>query len=140
MDSITLKWKSAMAFDANIDGTELVIASPDSVDKGLRPKPLMLVALAGCTGLDVASLVAKMRVELTDLQIDTSAEKSETIPTVYTSFALTYRFYGTDVSTEKLIKIVTMSQQRYCGVSEMLHRVAPLSYRILLNDQQIYSA
>lgn len=140
MDSITLKWKSAMAFDTNIDGMDLVIASPDSVDKGIRPKPLILVALAGCTGLDVASLVAKMRVELTDLQIDTSAERSTEIPTVYTSFALTYRFYGTDVSVEKLIKIVTMSQQRYCGVSEMLHRVAPLSYRIMLNDELIHSA
>lgn len=138
MDSITLKWKHGMAFDTQIDGTNLVIASPDSPDKGLRPKPLMLVALAGCTGLDVASLVAKMRVELSDFQIDTSAEKSETIPTVYTSFSVTYRFYGTDVSTEKLIKIVTMSQQRYCGVSQMLHSVAPLSYRVMLNDQQIY--
>lgn len=127
-----------MAFETQIDDTQIIIASPTSTDKGIRPKPLMLIALAGCTGLDVASLIAKMRLKIADFQIDTSAPKSTQVPVVYTAFEITYRFYGENISTEKLIKIVTLSQQKYCGVSQMMQQIAPLSYRILLNDQQIY--
>lgn len=128
-----------MAFTASIEGSPITIAldaKPENggAGNGITPKPLMLIALAGCTGMDIASLIKKMRVEITDLQIDTEAEKSDGMPMVYTEIRLIYRFTApTDAAADKIKKIVEMSQERYCGVAEMVRHFAKLSYTITLN-------
>lgn len=143
MDTATVKYIDSMAFTANVDNSEISIpldatAQHGGRNDGFRPKPLMLVALAGCTGMDIASLVKKMRVEITDLQIDTEADKSDQMPIVYTAIRLTYRFTApTDADADKLRKIVEMSQERYCGVAQMVRSFAKLSYTIVLNGKSL---
>ena len=98
--------------------------------QGLRPKALMLTALAGCTGLDVTSLFKKMRIEVEGIEIDVQAELTEEQPTYYNKVNVIYKFYGKAFEKEKIEKAVKLSQDKYCGVSEMFRKFSELSYEI----------
>ncbi|HRX67106.1 MAG TPA: OsmC family protein, partial [Tenuifilaceae bacterium] len=77
--TIHIEWQGDMKFETELDGHKLIIdAAPEvgGTDKGPRPKPLMLVALAGCTGMDVVSILKKMRVELEGLKVWVEAEQT----------------------------------------------------------------
>ena len=99
-------------------------------NKGPRPKPLMLVALAGCTGMDVVSMLKKMRVELDGLRIWVEAEQTEEHPKHYSSMKVIYEFKGKDLPMDKLEKAVNMSEERYCGVSAVYKKAMPVSTEI----------
>lgn len=145
MEKASVKFVENMAFTASVEGSSTTIpldanAEHGGSGNGLRPKPLMLVALAGCTGMDIASLIKKMRVEISGFEIDTEAEKSDDMPVVYTEIRLIYRFTAlADDVADKLKKIVDMSQERYCGVAAMMRHFAKLSYSIVLNGKTIHS-
>lgn len=145
MEQLSLKWHGGMEYTADLDGHTIRIdADGDSggTNLGPRPKALILVALAGCTGMDIASLARKMRVEIEELEIKVEYEKSEEHPIVYTSIHLVYQFRVADSMvesyTDKILKMVNLSQERYCGVSAMLRPSIPLSYSITINGKQIF--
>lgn len=140
MDQISVDYKQDMSFVAHVENFTIDLdASVENGgnDSSMRPKPLMLVALAGCTGMDIASLARKMRVEIEKLTIDASAEKSEEMPVVYTSVQLTYNFTAKEEYRDKILKMVDMSQERYCGVAAMMRTVCPLNYTVVLNGEGI---
>lgn len=142
MEKVNVKWNDDMAFTADIDGFEIQLdAAPENGghNSAPRPKPLLLVALAGCTGMDVVSLAKKMRVKIDEFNVEVESEKSTEIPIVYTSMRLLYKFRANEDDKEKIVKIVTMSQERYCGVSAMLSKAAKIGYRIELNGVDILS-
>jgi len=131
---IKTKWEGNMLFHANNPGGSLKIdadAAHGGSGQGLRPKALMLTALAGCTGLDVVSLFKKMRIEVEGIEIDVQADLTEEQPTYYNKVKVIYKFYGKDFEKEKIEKAVKLSQDKYCGVSEMFRRFSELSYEIL---------
>lgn len=131
---ITTKWEGNMLFHANNPGGSLKIdadVANGGSGQGLRPKALMLTALAGCTGLDVVSLFKKMRVEVDGIEIDVQADLTEEQPTYYNKVKVIYKFYGKDFEKEKIEKAVKLSQDKYCGVSEMFRRFSELSYEIV---------
>lgn len=140
-EKISIDWKSDMAFDANVNGQVIPLDAPQdgSEPVGVRPKPLMLVALAGCTSMDVASLIKKMRLNVKSLSVDISAQKSDQMPIVYTNFHLDFFFVAPEDHKERIIKIVSNSQEKYCGVADMLRKIAPISYNVHLNDEVIFS-
>ena len=130
---IHIDWQGDMSFEADIDGQKLVLDAAPEVgggNKGPRPKPLMLVALAGCTGMDVVSMLKKMRVELDGLRIWVEAEQTEEHPKHYSSMKVIYEFKGKDLPMDKLEKAVNMSEERYCGVSAVYKKAMPVSTEI----------
>lgn len=130
---IHIDWQGDMAFEADIDGQKIMIdASPEvgGADKGPRPKPLMLVALAGCTGMDVVSILKKMRVELNGLRVWVEAEQTEEHPKHYSAMKVIYEFKGKDLPMDKLEKAVSLSEERYCGVSAVYKKAMPVSTEI----------
>ncbi len=130
---IHIDWQGDMAFEAELDGHKLIIdASPEvgGNDNGPRPKPLMLVALAGCTGMDVVSILKKMRVELDGLRVWVEAELTEEHPKHYSEMKIIYEFKGKDLPMDKLEKAVSLSEERYCGVSAVYRKVMPVSTEI----------
>jgi putative redox protein len=131
---IKTRWEGNMLFHAENPGGSLKIdadVANGGSGQGLRPKALMLTALAGCTGLDVASLFKKMRIVVEGIEIDVQAELTEVQPTYYNKVKVIYKFYGKDFEKEKIEKAVKLSQDKYCGVSEMFRKFSELSYEIL---------
>ena len=134
-EAIQMKWTGGMAFEADVDNYTIMLdAKPEHGGKvrGPRPKPLMMVALAGCTGMDVISLLNKMRIEVEDFNIVVEGELTEEHPKHYTSMHIIYEFKGKDLPPDKLKKAIELSQDKYCGVSAVYKRVLNLTYEIKL--------
>ncbi len=131
----SVRWTSGMAFDAELEGHHLAIdvPGPDGASgKGPRPKGLLLAGLGGCTGLDVVSILEKMRVPFEGLAVDVSADQSEEHPRVFTRIHVRYRFRGRDLPMDKLERAVQLSQEKYCGVSAMLGKTAAITTEIVV--------
>ncbi len=102
------------------------------LEAGSRPMELFLISLAGCTGMDVVSLLEKMRVKLEDFKMEVEAERVETHPKVFTKIRIEYFFFGKDIDPEKVEKAIDLSQNKYCSASAMLKKVVDIitSYKI----------
>ncbi len=102
------------------------------------PKEVLLNAMSACSGMDVVSIAKKMRMELTSLRIDAQADKTNTIPSYFASVHMKYFIEGIDLDREKVIRLVTLSMTKYCGVSYMVSKASPITYDITLNGQLIH--
>lgn len=124
--TVELKWLEKFAFESEIDGHKIAIDMDESrggKDKGPRPKPLMLLALGGCTAIDVISILNKMRVHIEDLNIKVEADLTDEHPKTYSYIKVIYEFKGKDLPMEKLDKAVKLSEEKYCGVGVFYKRV-----------------
>ena len=132
----TVTWESGMAFEAEQEGQRIPIdvPGPDGTSRGVRPKGLLLAGLGGCTGMDVVSILEKMRVPFEGLAVDVSAGQSEDHPRVFTAIHVRYRFKGRDLPMDKLERAVQLSQEKYCGVSAMLGKTAAITTEIVVED------
>ncbi len=119
-ETVNVEWLENMAFKAVINGYEIVIDAGDKVggeNRGPRPKPFMLASLAGCTGMDVVSILKKMRVKLDYFNVVVEGELTEEHPKHFIKMHVIYEFKGKDLPIEKLQKAIDLSEERYCGVS-----------------------
>ena len=133
--NVNTSWKGNMQFNALVSGHEVIMDAPPQVggeDKGARPKQLMLAALAGCTGMDVVSILKKMRIDVEQFDIDIEADMTEENPKHYTKMHLIYKFKGENLDPEKLKKAVELSQEKYCGVSMVYRQTMELTYEIVM--------
>ena len=131
---VKAEWDSGMAFTALQDGHEFIMdadASSGGQGRGPRPKGLLLSGLAGCTGMDVVSILQKMRVEVESFEILVDADLTDEHQKVFSKIHLKYVFRGKDLPQDKLEKAVNLSQERYCGVSAMLRLACPLTWEIV---------
>lgn len=123
---IKTEWKGDMAFEADVNGHKVIMDAPiegGGHNLGSGPKKLMLVALSGCTGMDVVSILKKMRVDIEKCNIEVQGDISNEHPIQYTKMHVIYEFTGKNLPLEKLEKAVKMSEETYCGV-EALYRKA----------------
>ena len=126
-----------MVFESELDGHKLIMDAPGAAggkDKGPRPKPLMLSALAGCTGMDVVVMLNKMRVDLKGFNINIEAETTDEVPKHYKKIKVIYEFLGTDLPKDKLEKAVELSREKYCGVSHVYKQVIEMDYEIRVKE------
>ena len=127
---ITTTWLGNMKFEStNPSGHNLFIdAGPENGgnSEGYRPKALMLSALAGCSGLDVASLIKKMKLEVADFKIEIDANLTEEDPKYYDKVTMHFHFSGNNLNEKKLQRAVDLSIEKYCGVMEMFRQFADL--------------
>jgi putative redox protein len=100
------------------------------MDEGPQPKPLLLAALAGCTGMDVVALLSKMRVAFDDLDLIVSGELTEEHPKYYHKIHVIYEVIGSNLDLPAIEKAVRMSQEKYCGVTYMLQQAATITWEI----------
>lgn len=129
-----------MAFEAHIDGHAFKVDADSQFggeDLGPRPKGLLLTALAGCTGMDVVAILNKMRVEPAHFEVDVQGELANEHPKKFVDIVIEYRFEGQDLPVDKLKKAVSLSEERYCGISATLAGNVPMKSRILLNGEPI---
>ena len=134
---VSIKWQGEMSFESEIDGHKITLdASPEvgGKDKGPRPKPFVLLALAGCTGMDVVSMLKKMRVEYEGLEIKVEGELAEDHPKTFTSMKVVFEFKGKNLPMDKIEKAVALSDEKYCGVSALYKKAIPLTTEIRVID------
>ena len=133
---IATDWKGEMAYEVETVGGKLMLdATPDADGnaKGITPKYLMLVSLAGCTSMDVTSLLEKMRAQVADFKVEVEGNLTEEHPKYYDKVKMVYKFKGEDLQKDKIEKAVKLSVDRYCGVFEMFRQFADVSYEIQYN-------
>ena len=136
-DSVKVSWIKNMAFEAEIDGHKITIDADVGVggdDLGPKPKPLMLIALAGCTGMDVVSLMRKMRIIFDRFNIRVNADMTGEHPKKYIRMHIIYEVFGKDLPYDKIQRAVELSQDKYCGVSATYKDVLELTYKIELYE------
>lgn len=134
---VSTTWKGGMKFDSTNPGGDLVIDAgieQGGSDDGLRPKALMLSALAGCSGLDVASLIKKMRLHVEHFTIETEGFLTDEEVQTYYQINVDYHFYGSQLDHEKLKKAVDLSVDTYCGVMQMYRKFATINISIVYHD------
>ncbi|MEA5129974.1 MAG: OsmC family protein [Proteiniphilum sp.] len=135
--SIQTVWRENNIFDTDIDGHKITIdlaVEAGGDDKGPRPKKLLMIAAAGCTGLDVVEIVRKMRIDLKGFDIRMEAEMSEEHPKQYTSLKVIYEFEGDNLPKEKLERACKLSFDNYCGVLAMYKKAVPVIYKIVIKN------
>ena len=127
---IKTNWKGNMAFEWDLNGHKVMIDATEAVggeNRGPQPKPFMLASLGGCTGMDVISILKKMKVSdnLTDFNVEVEGELTTEHPKHYVSMHVKFIFTakdGIELPPEKLKKAVNLSEERYCGVSEVYRK------------------
>lgn len=131
---IKTQWLGNMLFNADTLGGNLKIDAAEDVGGqglGVRPKALMLTSLAGCTGMDIVSLLKKMRAEVDGIEINVSGELSEEHPKIYRKVHVEYIFTGKEFQIDKIEKAVNLSGEKYCGVMEMFRQFAEVTSEII---------
>ncbi len=115
---------------ANSGHGVILDASPEigGEDRGSRPMELVLIALGGCTAMDVISIMRKKRQELKGLEIKITGKRAEEHPKIYEEIKIHYIFKGKKLSEEACSRSVELSQEKYCSVSAMLSRTAKITY------------
>lgn len=132
---ISLKGK--MAFEVSLDGHKFLIDSSEEFggeNKGPKPKSLMLAALAGCTGMDIASMLRKMRVPFEDLKIEVEGELTEEHPKHFETMHIKYIIKGKDLSREKIDTAIQLSQDKYCGVSYTYKDSIKITHEVIMES------
>ena len=135
MKTIT-KWVDALAFDATAD-TGHTVRIDTSIEggglgSGMNPKKMLLGALNACSGMDVVDILTKMKVAFNKLEIEAEAEQTEEHPKVFKSIQMVYRIDAGKDDLDKVTRAVSLSQEKYCGVSAMLAKHCEITYTIEL--------
>ena len=138
-NTVTTVWKENMLFESDNPSGHSVLIDTSSENggenKGLGPKALMLSSLAGCSGLDVVSLLKKMRAEVADFKMVVHAELTEEHPKYYHKVAVEYHFYGSNLQEDKINKAIKLSIDQYCGVMEMFRQFAKVTTEVYLHEK-----
>lgn len=133
-DKVTTQWKGNMVFESDNPRWDSIMmdASEDfgGTNSGMAPKAMMLSSLAGCSGLDVVSVLNKMRVKIDDFKMVIEGELTDEHPKYYHKVSVDYHFYGKDLKENKIKSAVDLSVEKYCGVMEMFRHFADVKIQI----------
>ena len=138
---VTCQWNEKMKFSATTPGlpgykTEMDAKSPLGSDTAHTPKELVLAGICGCTAMDVVALLKKFKQPLEKLSVEAETELTEGYPAVFKEVQLVFKFSG-PMDSQKVLESVMLSQTKYCGVSAMIAKAAPILYTVYLNDSKI---
>lgn len=132
----TTKWVEALAFDATADSGHTVRIDTSveggGLGSGMNPKKMLLGSLCGCSGMDVVEILHKMKVKFTRFEMEAEAEQTEDHPKVFKFINMIYRIDVVPEHLDKVKRAVSLSQEKYCGVSAMLAKHCPINYTIEL--------
>lgn len=139
---IETQWMGKMQFNTLVNGHTIIMDAPERVggeDHGPIPKPFVLTALSGCTGMDIVSILRKAQKEIKELNIKVTGELSKQQPIEYVSMHVIYEFIGDDLNKDAALDAVTTSQEKYCGVSHMLKKAIPVTWEVNYNGVQLFN-
>ncbi len=133
LTEITASWKGETTFvGRNAAGGTVQMGTLDG-KPGVSPMQLLLVAIAGCTGVDILSILQKKRTAPTDMQVRVSGKRADDYPMIWTHIYITYLIWGKNIKPEDVEQAIELSENKYCSVGIMLGKSARITseYRIL---------
>lgn len=136
-DSVSLSLRGNMSFDVEVNGHRMTIDSSREFggnDEGPRPKSLMLVALGGCTGMDMASILRKMRVPFEGLRVKVEGNITGDHPRHFDTMHIVYFIKGKNIPADKAELAAKLSQEKYCGVSYSYRASIKITHEIIYED------
>jgi putative redox protein len=139
---VSSAWQEGLRFNADVNGHPIVMDVPERVggtNKGSIPKPFLLAALSGCTGMDVASLLTKQRVPFTSMVVDVDGELTDSAPITYKNIEVTYQIDAPIEFAEKAIKAAQKSLDQLCGVAYIIKQVVPLHFKVIFNGVELFA-
>lgn len=110
--------------------------SPIGTDQAASPKQMVLMAICGCTAMDVVSLLKKYKEPLKSLKVNAEADLTDSYPKIFKSVLVEFFFEG-EINPARVIEAVELSQSKYCGVSAMIAKACPVNYIAYLNDKKL---
>lgn len=137
-ETVTARWLSKMAFEAEVNGHKIILDAEPHVggeNRGARPKLFMLLALGGCTAMDVISILNKMRVDVEKFNVKVEGDLTDEHPKQFYKMHMVYEFTGKNLPMDKLHKAVELSEERYCGVTAVYKKVMELTSEIKVIEQ-----
>ncbi len=129
MAQAIVKWIGKGQF-MGTDSTKhsMVMSTQDEENAtGLKPSEVLLVALGGCTGVDVVSILKKSRQELTDLEIELTGEQDPDPSWTFRKIHLEYKLHGPELSEQAVARAIKLSEEKYCSVRATVSGVAELT-------------
>ncbi len=137
---IEVKWAGNMTFVAKSKTGHAVVMDTSSKvggdESAATPMEMIIVGLGGCTGMDVISILRKMRQDVKEFKITVKYERADEHPKVYTKIALHYYFKGKNLLEDKVKRAIELSQNKYCSVSEMFKKTAELTYTYEIKNEE----
>jgi len=133
-------WKEGMSFDAELDGFTIAMDADEKVGgtgRGPKPKGLTLVSLGGCTGMDVISILRKMKQDVTGLEIEVDSTLVEDHPKKFDVITVRYQLTGNGIDPGRVKRAVELSNTRYCGVNASLAPGVEIVSEIFINGEPV---
>lgn len=115
-------------------GHSVVMDSPEGTNTAPSPMELILIALAGCTGMDVVSILKKMKKEIKKFEVSCEGERAENHPKVYKKINVKYFIEGKEIDEESVQRAINLSKEKYCSVGVMLSKTAEINYTFKINN------
>jgi putative redox protein len=135
---VEVQWKGRMSFTGTADsGFEVPLGSSPEVggdNDGFRPLELMALSLAGCTAMDVISILGKKRQEISDFHVKVFTERTEEHPKVFTLAIIEYHAAGKNISEKAVTRAMELSADAYCPAQAMLGKVIPLELKYFIYE------
>ncbi|MEN8007596.1 MAG: OsmC family protein [Candidatus Krumholzibacteriota bacterium] len=136
-ETMTATWTGGMRFvHKSASGHDLVTDAAEAKGgggTGPSPMELIILGLIGCTGVDVASILERMREPLQGLEVSAICERAPEHPKVYTKIHLTYSLQG-DLEEKKVRRAIELSENKYCSVSAMLGHTAEITHEYVIES------
>ena len=133
-----VKWLDHMSFVGESGSGHSIVmdGAPESGgrDLGVRPMEMLLLGLGGCASFDVVMILRKARQEITNCEVEISAERADSEPKVFTKIHLHFVVEGKNISEAKVARAVSLSAEKYCSASKMLEKTAEITHDFELRD------
>ena len=133
LTEITATWKGEMAFVSQTAAGVTLQMGALNGKPGVSPMQLLLMAVAGCTGMDIVSILQKKRIELADMQVKVRGKRASDYPMIWTDIHITYLLWGREIKPKDVEQAIQLSEDKYCSVGLMLGKAAKITsdYQIL---------
>ncbi|MCP4123045.1 MAG: OsmC family protein [Bacteroidetes bacterium] len=127
---------------ANEEGNKIVMDGSEKIGgegKGARPMQVLLMALGGCTSMDVLSIMKKMKQHATSYHVEIDGNREQgVVPAVFTDIHLTYLIEGENLDAERVKRAAELSMDKYCSVTRMIEHVAKITYSVVINGEKVF--
>ena len=130
LESASVTLVDGLHFAGDIGGVRIVLDAEErvgGVGAGPQPHRLLLLAMAGCTAMDVLSILRKKRQQVSDLSVEVQGSRADQHPRVYTRFDVLYKVRGTNINPQAVARAIELSTTRYCPVIGLLGKVAEVA-------------